>query len=299
MALDDAVVATITARRLPGLIIYDRRLAGLGTDRSAERVRQNQFDHFTLQLNLAGELHGEANDGFRRIAPGEILFMDMAKPMRSRMPDLRVITVGVPRNLIEAAATSADNLHGLLMPRKIAKPLADFLLLLVAAGRKQDRPGAEPALLHHLTQGFGKMGLSTAKSALDETRLVKARAFIRAHLADDDLSPSLIASALGWSRATLYRTFEPLGGVRFYIQTQRLSRLKNSLIHPADTQRVAELAYEAGFISEHHANRTFRTQFGVPPAEFRRRLKRLTKSAYDDQAASLKQRMAGWYADFD
>jgi AraC-like DNA-binding protein len=280
------------------LVIYDRRISRLGDERSAARLHQNQFDHFTLQLNLGGELHGAGEDGFRQTAPGEILFIDMAKPMRSRMFDLHVMTVDVPRSLIEAVSTSADNLHGLVMPPKIAKPLADFLEVLFAASR-EDQLGAEGPLLHHLASSFGKMGLSNAHSALDDVRLVKARTFIRAHLTDEDLSPGRITDALGWSRSTLYRVFEPLGGVRCYVRTQRLVRLKNILTDPGNQQRIARLAHETGFVSEHHANRSFRRYFGVPPAEFRRRMRGLTPSAYGDRAASLKQLMIASYAGMD
>ena len=99
--LGSPVSADVEARRLGGLLVFERRIAGLGAERLAPRVRRNQFDHFTLQLNLRGDFHSEGAAGFQVVRPGEILLLDMAKPMRTRMPDVHLITLSIPRAVIE------------------------------------------------------------------------------------------------------------------------------------------------------------------------------------------------------
>ena len=72
------------------------------------------------------------------------------------------------------------------------------------------------------------------------------------------------------SRATLYRLFEPLGGVSSYIQERRLARAYAALIHPAHRHRpIYDIAFDCGFASEAHFSRAFRLFFGLPPSELR------------------------------
>lgn len=299
-ALDAPVDAEVHARRLDGVLLYERRLRGLATERLATRVRRNQFDHFTLQLNLAGELHGEGDQGFRAVRPGEIQLLDMAKPMRTRMPDLHSITVSVARSVIESAGASTGALHGLVIPADPAGALGRWLVSTSAGGEARPDPArANDAdiLAELLGAALSGLGLSThlARERADLERMNAARRFVEANLFDETLGPVQVAGAAGVSRATLYRLFEGVGGVRKYIQMRRLARLRGSLFEPAG-QTVAALAFEAGFVSEHHANRSFRQEFGRPPAEFRRDIRLAIQSDYGDQASRLKRRMTAWYS---
>jgi hypothetical protein len=118
--LDAPVSADITAWRLGGIVLYERRLAGIGSERREARVRRNQFDHFTLQLNLTGEFHGEGAHGFQAVRPGEILLLDMAKPMRIRMPHAHLITAAVPRAALESTGAAISDHPG--RPRRRLGP---------------------------------------------------------------------------------------------------------------------------------------------------------------------------------
>jgi AraC-like DNA-binding protein len=301
VALGGPVAADVSAWRLGDLVLYERRLAGIGVERRAPRVRRSQFDHFTLQLNLAGELHGEGAQGFQAAQPGEILLLDMAKPMRARMPDTHLITVAVPRAAIESTGASTGALHGLVMPAAPAAALARRLRSFIeraANAPDADFPPAGEALTRLLGATLTEMGLATpaAGARSDDERLSAAQDFIQAHLFDEALSPSRVAHAAKISRATLYRLFDEAGGVRKYIQTQRLAQLRDSLSDPSRRQSVAALAFDAGFASEHHASRSFREAFGLPPAEFRREMQLSAQSRFGDQASALKRTLLDWYS---
>jgi hypothetical protein len=54
--------------------------------------------------------------------------------------------------------------------------------------------------------------------------------YIEQHLASPELSPASICAAFGLSRATLYRLFEPLGGIASSIRERRLARTYAELI---------------------------------------------------------------------
>lgn len=302
VALGSPVSAEIVARRLGRLLLFERRLAGLGAERLAARVRSNQFDHFTLQLNLAGEFHGEGPHGFRAVRPGEILLLDMAKPMRTRMPDTHLLTLTLARAVLEAAGAAVDELHGLIIPAADAQALTRFLLN--AAGRAEaswvgEKRSADEHLAGLLGSTLATLGLAKppADLASAEAKLQLAQSFIRDHLYEETLSPERVARAAHLSRATLYRLFEDVGGVRKYIQSQRLARLRRSLSNPSDQQSVAALAHDAGFASEHHASRSFKQEFGLPPAQFRREMRLSAQSAFGDYSSALKLKILRWYSD--
>jgi AraC-like DNA-binding protein len=57
--------------------------------------------------------------------------------------------------------------------------------------------------------------------------------YIEANLGARDLGVDKLARTFGLSRASLYRLFEPVGGVASYIRTRRLARARQELTTPA------------------------------------------------------------------
>ncbi|MBO9630711.1 MAG: AraC family transcriptional regulator, partial [Shinella sp.] len=70
------------------------------------------------------------------------------------------------------------------------------------------------------------------------------------------------------SRATLYRLFEPVGGVTDYIRTRRLRAAFDMLTNDGK-RTVGEVAYACGFPDISTFSRAFRHQFGMSPSEVR------------------------------
>jgi AraC-like DNA-binding protein len=70
------------------------------------------------------------------------------------------------------------------------------------------------------------------------------------------------------SRSTVYRLFEPLGGVRQFINGSRLERYYGALCE-ADPRhvKVADVAVSWGFPEASTSSRRFRSRFGVSPSE--------------------------------
>jgi len=90
------------------------------------------------------------------------------------------------------------------------------------------------------------------------------------HLDSPRLSAAAIARCFGWSRATLYRLFEPDGGLMKYIQRRRLQRAYAALVSPAHAhRRILDIALDCHFASDATFNRAFRRTYGVPPGELR------------------------------
>ncbi|GAA0655629.1 hypothetical protein GCM10009101_32160 [Brevundimonas lenta] len=89
---------------------------------------------------------------------------------------------------------------------------------------------------------------------------------IEAHILSPDLGVDSLTQALGLSRATLYRSFLPAGGVNTFIRQRRLELARQVLAgrtgpHPT----ISEIAHAHGFASESHFSRAFRKAFGHAP----------------------------------
>ena len=73
------------------------------------------------------------------------------------------------------------------------------------------------------------------------------------------------------SVASLYRLFEPVGGVACYIRTRRLARARKELTAPGlQDHRIGPIAYRAGFQSIPAFNRAFREAYGETPRSARK-----------------------------
>ena len=71
------------------------------------------------------------------------------------------------------------------------------------------------------------------------------------------------------SRATLYRLFEPEGGVMHFVQGERLGAVRDALADPLETRTLGRLAETFGFGSPSQLSRSFRNRYGVPPQAWR------------------------------
>jgi AraC-like DNA-binding protein len=105
------------------------------------------------------------------------------------------------------------------------------------------------------------------------------------------LDAAWLAGRLGLSRATLYRLFEPFGGVGQYLLHRRILRLRRLLAERDQRASFEVLASQAGFLSESHASRVFLNRFHYRPGLFRRNARHLS----DTEHAALC--MAIWQDD--
>lgn len=90
--------------------------------------------------------------------------------------------------------------------------------------------------------------------------------FIEQRVDDWRLSVDMILKNFGVSRASLYRMFEPRGGVRQYISDRRLLRaILDISARPLRRGHIAAAAERWGFSSDANFNRAVRGAFGVTP----------------------------------
>lgn len=153
---------------------------------------------------------------------------------------------------------------------------ASQLLKAAIYGMEDALRGNEPASIKLLSRIA--VGLASAviednifRSAGSGYEIVRERAreYIHDNIGRPDLSVVEIAAYAGTSRATLYRVFESLGGVREYISFVRLELAKSMMGGGSpDRGAIANIAYACGFSSPSQFGKSFKNRFGISPTQF-------------------------------
>lgn len=170
------------------------------------------------------------------VAPAWLAALTDPRPV-ARSP---VVTLIV--NLIERLAEAGPE-----MEAGDAAATIESILLLARTAR--ERPAAE-----------APEGLTGDPDLLAAVQLIEAR------LLDPDLDAAVLVQALGLSRSSLYRAFQPVGGVNAWIRQRRLEHARDLLASRTGPRpTVGEVAQICGFASDSHFSRAFRKAFGHSP----------------------------------
>lgn len=110
--------------------------------------------------------------------------------------------------------------------------------------------------------------IATKQQNQEPVMVQKARAFIEANQSED-IGLDEVAKAVNVSTYYFCKTFHKATGLTFtqYVALTRVAKAKKLLANPQ--LRISEIAYEVGFQSLTHFNRTFRKLTGKSPTKFR------------------------------
>ncbi|WP_293764907.1 helix-turn-helix domain-containing protein [uncultured Aquitalea sp.] len=243
--------------------------------RSGHSIRHDARDSIFACLMLQGRGFSHQGVDAALHGPGDVVMYDTARPYGHGFPgDMSMAVLDIPRSLFErhVGRWAARGLVRIESSRVMAgwDALAVHRTLTGGAGRENDEHLASGLLewLHSLWQAHS--GESTAsKSTL--CSLWRAKAFIEAHLAEDELDSALVGRAVGLSSRQLARLFEREGlSVSRYVWGRRLERCRIDLQDPALRHlSVSELAFRWGFNHMAHFCRCYKRRFEETPSQTR------------------------------
>jgi AraC-like DNA-binding protein len=259
---------------LGDMMVTHGRLTSVRLRRSPERIAADGRDTFTIGLVTRGQLIGDFDGRACELRPGQVCVIDFARPWQAVAAPAEFILVGLSRAPLVSLSPRAGDLHGAVLDGATARIVAEHFAALVR--HLPQATAADAPVLQRTTLRMIAGGLSTltpdespSSGAAQAGVISRARRYIEAHLDCEDLSPASISSALGVSRATLYRAFRSGGGIAGYIQRRRLEMVHVLLSDPAEARSLAELSLEFGFSSHAHFSTAFRRQFGYTPRDAR------------------------------
>lgn len=99
----------------------------------------------------------------------------------------------------------------------------------------------------------------------------KLKELIEEQMADPELSPEKIASALCLSRSKLYRSCNRIDGLSLadYVKKARLD--KAAYLFKNTSMNISEVMFEVGLVNNSHFTKIFKQRFGITPSEFKRK----------------------------
>jgi AraC-like DNA-binding protein len=241
---------------------------------SASRFRRGQShmsdsnkDFLMLQAQLAGGELLVMNHGVVRLLPGNIYLRDWAHPFESTSTPSRIHTIVIPRHRLVSSTVLAEN--NPVVSWSMSEPgggllftlWSDLMTRLPYVSRDQAEVMCR-AFLGFIDGllGHGIQQESPATLAVIENFIL---AKLRSTVNSEDL-----CRHFNISRSSLYRLFEPHGGVRAFVSRKRMEYAYTDLLQ-ADPQhvRVGEVAASWGFTEASAFSRRFRQQFGVSPSD--------------------------------
>ncbi len=296
-------VCEIMAWHLGTLMFGSFRSSALCFDRSVDRVGASGMDHILVQLYLEGGFTGRADDMPVTVQAGDICLFDMCATLRTQASAFHNLSFMVPRAFLEAGVGDAASLHGVVLTadRPQTALLADYMTALAHRLPMLGVRDAEAAASATILLLTTVLGTCDRPRHDDRPRRVPSQfraivLYIDRHASDAALEPGRIASVFNISRATLYRIFEPVGGVSDYIRRRRLTGAAIDLAAIDGRRRkVAEIAYRWGFANEATFGRAFKAHFGITPGMARNQQQRTwLAEGYDDGDTAPERRFDAW-----
>jgi AraC-like DNA-binding protein len=276
--------ARIATFHLSSALLLQARMPKIQQDRSPLRVARSGIDHYFIVLYLRG--HARQWIGARELAmrPGDIGVVDLSYPGRTLIvPDdhdrfARFLTLVLPRSALAPLLVPSDAIgQQLIRGDSVCGRILRGLLLEL--GRSTARIGlaeTEPVIRAAATLVAGGVHPQRGEP-VEDLAVVRAatttaiRNFIeRMATSPERLTTAALCRRFGVSRATIYRMFEPHGGLVHYIRDCQLRSGLQVLLSPAHRRRrIVDIALQHGFANESSFIRAFRRRFGLTPGEVR------------------------------
>lgn len=231
-------------------------------------------DHWCLTVSPCPGRGPSVPIAGRPAGPRDLRF----EPLRSRGETVQraapVLVLLIPADLFGARLDILARAPFAIPDAGLGAILVDYILAL-----EQRLPGLRESELSRLA-GATRLLVAACLSNeprnrdADGERLISARMQRVHYLIGENLrSPTFgeadIRQALGISRSSLYRLFNGVGGVKRYIQRERLMQARALLADPRNGKPIFKIAEEMCFCDASSFSRAFKCEFGVSPRAVR------------------------------
>lgn len=255
--------------------VADMKGTSYAFSRDRGRIARSGLDLIFVQLTLEGGDLRTLNGETLAVEAGDVSIFDLSRTMQAETAHCRNLTLVLPRRLMFGNEAQNDALHGLVLKRSTSTGRLIGSHLHALFSDLPDITQAEaPAIVHataNLVANLVGPQLAMRTSPSPTVRgavIMEIRRYIEQNIALPDLGPDHLCKVFGLSRASLYRLFEPIGGVTDHIRSRRL-RLAFDMLAGDGNRSVGEVAYACGFADSSAFSRAFRNQFGLRPSEAR------------------------------
>ncbi|WP_170223294.1 helix-turn-helix domain-containing protein [Nonomuraea turkmeniaca] len=274
------------------------RCVGFEAHRTEHRIRRSDPEVYQLSVILRGRSGIRQEDRESTLAPTDLTLYDASRPFlawsstdgsgtRGNMSEGLILQVphdalGFPapliRRVLARRMSGRDGIGALLCV--LLRQLLEQTDHLSKADLSR-LSGIVVDLIVALLAHEAEKDPSPFVTDPGKMLVLRIQAFIAQHLGELDLSPADIAAAHHISLRHMQRLFQQEGHtVSGWIQQQRLERCRRALADPQmDNLPISVIAGRWGFVSDSHFNRLFHRTYGMPPAGYRRHLRKRASGA--------------------
>jgi AraC-like DNA-binding protein len=264
-----ALGAVSISRNVSDGLLYRRHQRHLGAERE---------ESYLVTIPERAEISFTQAGRDVRCRPGSFLIERSHLPYEFSTSEPNALWVlKVPAAMLRARLGEPERLAALIFDADAGagRLFVDMLRISVPRLAEMDGTAREVVgkhlvdLLALAVEADGRM-LGTAQSAVQTAHLRRVERFIRANLAESQLTPRRIAEASGISVRTLHLLFESQGTtVCAWMREQRLLMCEEALRDGGCRKSISEIAYKWGFGDQAQFSRHFRTRFGCTPSDAR------------------------------
>lgn len=254
----------------------------LQIERLAQAPTRMEQDCYFAVLLTSGKYKLEQAGREVLLEQGDIALYDATEWHRITMPEAASkILISIPRQLLNQRIANAANLTAKKLSAKsglgaVASSFIQTTVNQLDTIEQADFLEMTDPVLDILTVSLNE--LSNNKIQLSGTKnstLFHVKRYIQKHCDDNDLSPELIAQAMGLSVRYMNQLFNAENtSLMRYVTAQRIDlahRLLSSQRHNHRT--ITELAMQSGFNNMAHFSRVFKVHYGMSPRQFRDNIK--------------------------
>lgn len=266
--------ARVDAYMIGNLVVADSTQGEQAYSVSPSRARAADMDLFQIALYRSGGYRGDADGNPIEGRAGDVEVLDLGRSMQAVDAASHTVCVFVPREALQERVGNLDGLHGVDLRSSMGGLLADYLGLLaerLPQMPESDGEAAASATIEMIAACLRPTAnaIGEAQAPIQDVTLLRAKRLIEERLRSPQLSPEFLCRTLHVSRRSLYRLFEPLGGVHQYILRRRLSHVRRILKDPCNRRPIADVAEQYGFSNPETFWRAFKRQYGVTPGDVR------------------------------
>ena len=265
------------AYRFDGLTISHSQVTPMAMTRAQSVIARANIDDYMCILYRSGGSRFNADGVEGEARAGDVALFDMSCPVRIDAPVQNMFSIFFGRAEIARLIDPTFALHGLVLTN--GEPLAE-IFKATAQATFAEAPRLPGEQADAARDGLSAMLIScfapTAKRreptvrGLSYVAFQRVRAEIDRSLGDPRLDAEILCVRCGISRATLYRIFEPHGGVGAFIRRMRLARARKILMRRGTSAPlIAQVARDCGFNDATNFGRRFREAFQITPRELR------------------------------
>ena len=276
--------------QMPHGVMYRASSAAHNMLHGPAHTGEGKSRDITMIAQISGQAHTRCGKRDLLLGPGDIVFYNHAQEYYSEVSEFRMMALMIARDQVPPLFLSPA-VHGAVLPAASAgaQLLFGTLETLFETADGLTLAEADAAVDAAFTMAGGALQAVLTRAgeqfSYGDPMMDKALAFIDRHITDPNLTPAGFEAHLAVSRSSLYRLFEPHGGVGAVVLRRRLDRSMKAMLTTVNSGlSLRKIAADYGFRGETHFSRAFRARFGITPRAFNELVRRKDYAGLSVQA---------------